>query len=731
MVMCSYYVAVFLSAFLLFQVQPMLSKALLPGFGGSYLVWGGCMVFFQGMLLVGYILAHVAQRRLGVRRYSRIHGLMLLAPLLFFPFNFEGLGPVAGNMPMALEVFRILFGCISLPFLTLSMTSLVLQRWLSISDLSQRKNPYVLYAVSNLGSMLALLSYPTLVEPFLSLKMQGYVWWGGYLVAVLLHIPCLPKSRTDEGTDVCEEGLGHPPAADCAVWFLLSASACASLLAVTNVITFDIASVPFLWVLPLAVYLTAFVMTFKEKAWYPVWMRQLLSWSVLTGVLLHLMTDLRLGVPAPVAMFLYLGILFVICVNCTGKLVERRPSAHGHLTAFYLVLAAGGLFGSLIISWVIPLISSSLVEYPLSFFFVLLAIAACGERVSRKNITPAGIGRVLSCAAVVALSLVAVPWMMARVVGTDSNASLVLILIALPLALSFRCVSSRPWESVGILGIALVCMSWTGDLVVGAHQTIRIRNYYGVYRIYDRGPLRYLQHGTTQHGRQYIEGHREALPLSYYHPSTPVASVLTCEVIPRTRVAMVGLGTGAVASYIREGQGLVVYELDPDNLPVAKNYFSYLDIAEAQGAQLEFVFGDGRVSLRDRKNSDLDILIIDAFNSGSIPVHLLTVEAFEEYFDKLGPHGVLLMHVSNKILDLVPVVYSNAGRLGLLACEKALRVDVSEDADVTLWMALTKNGTAFKVLTGPLDWRDMHAEEGRELPKPWTDQYCNILGAMF
>ena len=219
--------------------------------------------------------------------------------------------------------------------------------------------------------------------------------------------------------------------------------------------------------------------------------------------------------------------------------------------------------------------------------------------------------------------------------------------------------------------------------------------------------------------------------MSYYHPTTPVASVLTCEAMPRKRIGMLGLGTGAVASYVREGQGMVIYELDPDNLRVARNYFSYLDIAENQGAKLEFVFGDGRVSLRKQKDAEFDILIIDAFNSGSIPVHLLTVEAFREYFDKLGPQGVLLMHVSNKILELAPVVYSNAGLLGLLACEKALQGNVDEDADVTFWMALTRDGRAFSLLTGPLGWRDMHAEEGLDLPRPWTDQYCNILGAMF
>ena len=709
----------------------MLSKALLPGFGGSYLVWGGCMVFFQGILLGGYLLAHAVQLRFGVKRYSRIHGIMLLAPFLFFPFDFEGLGVVEGSLPLALEVFRILFGCVSLPFLTLSMTSLVLQRWLSVSTLPQKRNPYVLYAASNLGSMLALLSYPTLVEPFLSLRIQGYVWWGMYLVVVLLHIPCMPSRDASAGVDELRPETPRLPAADYAVWFMLSAAACAALLAVTNVITFDIASVPFLWVLPLAVYLAAYVVTFKDKTWYPLWMKNLLSWSVLTGILLHLMTDLRLGIAAPVAVLAHLGILFVLCVNCSGQLVDRRPSDHGYLTTYYLMLAAGGLFGSIVVSWVIPLVSSSLVEYPLSFLFVLFAMAVCERKKPFLNMARGDMFRLFLCCVIVAFSLLAVPWIVARCVGTEGNSSLLLVLIALPLALAFRYVSSKTWASVCLLAVAILCMSRTGDLAVGARRTTRIRNYYGVYRIFDRGPLRYLQHGTTQHGRQYTEGPGLAMPLSYYHPSTPVASVLMSDAFSCNRVGMIGLGTGAVATYFGEGQELIVFELDPDNLPVARDYFSYLDIAEKQGAEMRFVFGDGRVSLREERHSSLDVLIVDAFNSGSIPVHLLTVEAFEEYFDKLRPNGVLLMHVSNKILDLVPVVYSNSEALGLLACHKALLVDPEGDADVTSWMAVTEDAGVLRVLTGPLEWNRLNDDSIVNLPDPWTDQYCNIIGSMF
>jgi spermidine synthase len=254
---------------------------------------------------------------------------------------------------------------------------------------------------------------------------------------------------------------------------------------------------------------------------------------------------------------------------------------------------------------------------------------------------------------------------------------------------------------------------------------VRLRNYYGVYRVYDRDGLRYLQHGTTQHGRQYLSGPKQTVPLAYFHPSAPAGRALTARAFPAQKVGMIGLGTGALATYFGTGQSFRVFELDPDNLPIAENHFSYLQQARDRGAELSFVFGDGRVSMRREPASSYDLVIIDAFNSGSIPVHLLTVEAMAEYFRILKPNGVLLMHVSNRVLDLEPVVYANAETLGITAAEASNSDAVHPDAEMTQWMALCRDPEVHKRLA-ELGWLRL----SRRKVAPWTDQYSDVVGAM-
>ena len=258
----------------------------------------------------------------------------------------------------------------------------------------------------------------------------------------------------------------------------------------------------------------------------------------------------------------------------------------------------------------------------------------------------------------------------------------------------------------------------------------RHRNFYGVYKVYDKDGLRYLQHGTTQHGRQYLAGPRRDTPLAYFHPTTPAAGVLTAREFSFGTLGMIGLGSGALATYAREGQSFTIYELDPDNLPIAEDNFSYLKLARERGAALSFVFGDGRVKLRDGAVGSLDLLIIDAFNSGSIPVHLLTVEAIEAYFKVLAPDGLLLLHLSNKVLDLDPVVYGNADHMGLAAVEQSNEGHIDPDAELTDWMALTRSEAVMAVLRHRLGWH-RRKEPAGGWPAPWTDRYCNVLGAMW
>jgi len=729
-----YQIAVFLSAFLFFQIQPMTSSALLPLFGGSYLVWGVCMVFYQAVLLLGYLYVHSVHRWLGVVRYSRLHWILLLLPLLAVSSRFIMPGEwMTGTRPLAVSIVGILALTVGVPVFALSTTSLMLQKWLLSSDLAERTNPYVLYSGSNLGSMLGLLTYPVLVEPFLTLESQWHAWLAGYLCVVGMHAFCMPSRKNEERESVPAAGTGSGlTSGQVTLWFLLSAAGTALLLAVTNVITLDLASIPFLWILPLSVYLFAYVLTFKQKAWYPAWWSGVVYWAVILGILLHITIQLRMTFPVPVSILLYMFILFSVCLACSGELIRSKPAdTDRNLTTFYLVLAAGGLAGSLVVAWIIPLVSKSLVEFPLALVAAMLTLALCAGRVDpvvstgpKQNARAAA--NVILCGTISALSVTLLPWLAVRLGLTAAEKPLLLIIAALPVAFAARWVAGKPWQFAAVLAITAVSLTFTEDIVSGGKGIRRVRNFYGIYKLYDSENMRYLQHGTTLHGRQYITGPKAGVPLSYFHKSGPAGGLLSSTNFTFRNIGMIGLGTGALAAYAGEGQTFKVFELDPDNIPIAENNFIYLKIAREHGADVSFVTGDGRISLRRQKEGSLDLLVIDAFNSGSIPVHLLTVEALWEYFRVLGKDGLLLMHISNRFMDLAPVVYSNARMLGAGVCEKTNAGNVDPDAQGTQWVVLCHDPGKIDLLVQKMGWVVKSDSQCR----PWTDGYSNVLGAV-
>ncbi len=552
-----YSLTVFLSSFLLFLVQPMLTKAILPQFGGSYLVWGASMVFYQGVLLAGYLFSHQFQRRLGVVRYAHWHWVMLLIPFVMCPFRFDRMGASVHSFGLGIGVFAMLFMAVSLPFLTLSMTSLVLQRWLTVRD--GKLNPYVLYSASNLGSISALLLYPTVIEPFSNLKEQGAAWWCGYGILVVLHFFCMPRggAKKDASLAVVEDvaGVGVSRMQQL-VWLLLSMAACAMLLSVTNVLTLDVASIPFLWVLPLMVYLLAFVVTFKRRIWFPASIQKGLYWVVIVGVCLRLLPQLRLELPIAVALVLHLMVLFVATVNCCGWLVRTKPQDHRELTTFYVVIAVGGLLGSLLVSWVIPLISHSLIEYllGLSLTFVAVSLAqhysGCSEKESVDGYKIYAVGVLLIILSVTVLPRMGCYW--------SVPSSVLLVMIALPVTLLLRYGAGNASYTALLLAGLIPVLPNIESLVARARHVSRLRNYYGIYKVYDEGGVRFLEHGTTQHGREYLSGPKRFLPLAYYHPTTPAAGVLQSMLLPKNDVGMIGLGTGALAAYMGKGQSFTV-----------------------------------------------------------------------------------------------------------------------------------------------------------------------------
>jgi SAM-dependent methyltransferase len=705
---------VFLSAFLLFQVQPMISKAMLPIFGGSYLVWAVCMLFFQGMLLLGYVYAHLVQRRLGIFGYARWHSILILMPLLFLPFPIGGLNQLSQNIPLALEVPRLLFLICGLPFFSLATAALILQSWLSISKLPQKNNPYTLYSASNIGSISALLSYPFFIEPLFDLKQQSVNWWVGYLVLILLHFVCMPRTNTPASAAE-HTAIRTIPVRSKLQWFLLSAAGCVCLLATTNVLTFDLAAVPFLWILPLSIYLLTFVLAFKRTPWYPHWTRQSLIWIIVTGTLFHLLS------PSHILWLIlsHLGILFIVCLNCHGTLVQLKPNS-SNLTSFYLFIAAGGFAGSLLVSVILPLVSSSLIEYPLAFVITCLAL-----NFVRKEKIHLNYKLIISLLALI-LSLTLLPWTLAN--DLKLSGQIVFLILAFPVFLIILGTKNNLFLTAAVVLTFGMIAPWTQNFVLDSTTLHRSRNFYGIYHIYEKDNQRVLQHGSIIHGRQYLSLPKSNTPLSYFHPTTPAGELLSTNWFNFKDIAMVGLGSGALATYFNENQKLTVYELDRDNLPLAEKFFSYLSISRNKGAKQSFVFGDARIALGEVRDKNYDLIIIDAFNSGSIPIHLLTVEAFKEYFRVLRPNGIILVHISNKLLNLSPILFSIAQAEGYNAAKKSNDGIVHPDADHSTWMTFCREKSLHATLQKRHKWQG--PSQKSILKRPWTDRYTNLLDAI-
>ena len=693
------------------------------------MVWAVCMLFFQGLLLLGYLYTHLSQKWIGVYRYSRWHLLLLTVPFIAFPFRFESLSAFASITHPALAVIYLLAINCALVFFALSTISLILQSWLHINNLPQKKNPYVLYSASNLGAILALLTYPTLFEPLFNLNQQGYIWWSGYLVLFGLCALCLPGKAHDEETWGNETNTATTKAKEAIQWFLLSVAGCFTLLSITNLLTFDIVVVPFLWCLPLSVYLLTFVLVFKRIAWYPDWTKKAFGWAVSLGIMQYLMSLFRLGLPILLALILELGILFIVCLNCHGKLVQLKPWQKNKLTLFYFILAAGGFTGSLLVGIVIPLITKSLLEYPASFFIAYLALIFP----LKKETKPKGsfllwilkTSLLLGC---VAFILVGLPLILTQ--SMQLPLKKIMICVTFLIFIVLRLTSNQAARITLVLLCVLIFSQWTEEISLNLNKTFKLRNFYGINFVYDRDGQRFLQHGTTMHGRQYLSGPKTLIPLAYFHPSTPAWKLLTKKAARFNESAMIGLCTGALSVYLKHGQRLTIYELDPDIIKIAHRFFGYLKQAQEKGVILDYVLGDGRISLGKTKASAYDLLILDVFNSDSIPPHLLTVEAIREYKRVLKPNGILLMHISNRIFDLRPIIYSAGEKEGLFVFENTNGENIaSQDADVCTWMVLCLNPQAIKDVLQKDGWKSAQ-EAHPKIIKPWTDQYVNLLGVL-
>jgi spermidine synthase/uncharacterized membrane protein len=724
-------VVVFLSAFLIFQVELILGKVILPGFGGGYLVWGISMVLYQGLLFLGYLYVHLVSRWFHFINYRKWQIGFFLLSLIFLPLNVERLKAPTYTYPTVIEIVMMLSMTVGFLFFLLASLSVYTQIQLSKSSLPEKKNPYFLFASSNFGAFAALLSYPFFIEPNFDISTQLVQWEVLYTVMVLLFLALQWKCPPVNDEVVLQKQLSIPDRTKMMQWVLLSAAASAMFLAVTNELTFNIAPVPLLWILPLALYLLTFVLTFKKKPFCPKWIQDRFYILMSVGILLFLfnwmdnsilsflvMVMLRfqlsmytLGVI--VEPVLLLTICFGFCLVCHFKLNESKPESSGDLTTFYLALSIGGFLGGALVNWIVPLVFDGTLEFLLSFFL------ATGALVSNKK----PMSRSIFIVWLAVFAGLVILWPIAVNHFGSSSKSLFALVFTTILFILMYFLQDRPRQTFIVLAVLILILPLLDGLNKNENRVYKQRNYYGIYEVYDTKKYRHLKHGSTKHGAQFLNLTGKNRALTYYHDRSPVGELLSNNPLQWSKFALIGLGAGSLATYAGPTDTYDYYELDPLIGEIAQKYFTF--IRDSRG-KVNIFYGDARVSLRNAEENIYETMVIDVFNSGSIPVHLITVEAIREYQRTMKEEGVLFFHVTNEFLDLVPVISANAEVLGLKASIKQSSLSNPPEQSPTVWMALSKKGKAYDILTNRLGWLAVRAES----MAPWTDRYSSIFSAM-
>ena len=713
-----------LGASLLFLVQPMMAKRLLPHLGAAPAVWTTCLVFFQAVLLAGYAYAHGAAAWLSLRLRLLLHAALVLLPLAVLPSAGVPPAPPAQASPAAWMV-QVLAASVGLPFFVLSASAPVLQSWLSGTTHPRAQAPWFLFAASSSGSLLGLLAYPALVEPMLPLPAQGLVWaraYGVYAVLVLVCVrrtwPALPAAA-DERPAPAPPGAAPPWSrpSDVARWIALSAVPSSLTLGVTTHLATDVASLPLLWVLPLSLYLLTYVAAFSRvSAAATRAADRLLPMQVL---LVAMLTIGRLAVPLGVNLLLHLLLFTAAALVCHGQLAQSRPRAE-HLTGYYLAIAFGGMLGGAFNALVAPAVFDGVVEYPLAI------VLACALRPARAR---EGEGRSSRATAVPvllagALTLAIVLW------GNrvDPGPRLHAALLAVPVLVAYV-VASRPLRFAAAVGLMLLA----GSLARGPYGPVvhAERTFFGVHRVHEdpASRRRVLMHGTTLHGAQSLDPALRHEPLAYYHRTGPFGQAfLALPAAFRSRVAVVGLGAGALASYARPGQSWTFFEIDPAVERIARDtrFFSYLSDC---GERCTVVTGDARLSLARAPEGAFDLVVLDAFSSDAVPVHLVTSEAFALYRSRLAEGGAILVNYSNRHLALEPVLGRIAQAHELVALSRADPAGPEAAAGKlpSEWMVMARDARDL----GPLIVDPRWVPAGRSSGAPlWTDDYSSLAGVL-
>jgi hypothetical protein len=720
-----YAATLFLSSGLLFAVQPLVGKLLLPYVGGAPHVWNACMVFFQAALLLGYAVAHGVARLPPLGQVALHVGLSLLGIVALPPqVSAAALGsarPAEDPLPWVLARLVVAVGP---PVVVLCATTPLLQRWISTTAHAAGRDPYVLYAASNLGSLVALVGYPVLAEPQLGLDQQGRWWAAGYLGLVALVAACgIAALRGGAGRSAASprsrDRRPEPLAAARPLrWIALSLVPSSYLLGVTAAVTVDLPATPFLWVVPLALYLGSFVLAFARRP--PFSQRavgRVLPALVLFVVVVHLS---GMALPLWLHLPLHLGTFFAAALMCHGALAADRPSPE-RLTVYYLTLAAGGVLGGAFNALLAPLVFDGIAEYPIAL------IAACLLRPpARRATTATRRERRLDVALPLAAgaSTAILVWTAPRV-GLDGQAS-VLWMFGAPAVLVYALVERPVRFASGIAALVLAGQLHAGPSGRPLHQE---RTFFGVVRVTvdRRGAFHQLLHGGTVHGRQ-GRGAEQSVPLSYYHPSGPVGDVFTRlrERTAPARVGVVGLGAGSLCAYAEPDHEWSFYEIDPAVERIARDprYFTFW--RDCRAPRRRVVIGDARLRLSEAPDAAYHLLVLDAFTASAVPVHLLTREALQLYLGKLARGGWVAFHVSSHGVDLADVVAALAADAGLAACLREDLVLTEEERDrgkdPSRWVVLARDPADLRTLLAS-GWRPLDPAPGARV---WTDDFSDV-----
>lgn len=677
--MLLYALTILVSAFLLFQVQPVIAKIILPWFGGSAAVWTVCLLFFQIVLLLGYLYAHAVVRYLNPRRQVLLHIGLLLVSLLALPIYPGASLKPSGTADPTFGILGLLGLTVGLPYFLLSTTGPLLQAW--YARRFKGAMPYRLYALSNAGSMFALISYPVLFEPFFTTHQQAAMWSMGFGVFMALCATTAYFSMNASSSETHETETGDRPSTTRYIlWMALPAVASVLLLAITNHLSANVAAIPFLWVLPLSLYLLSFILCFEGSGWYRrnPYLQLLVLALACMAYSLGVDTTGNLSIKVLVPLF-SLG-LFTCCMVCHGELALLKPHPR-YLTHFYLMMSAGGAVGGILVGLIAPRVFHNFYELPLGL---------------------------VACAILVVVALKhdrELSWF--RNWFQPAAAAAVTLALALTIYVGFQ----------------------IRDLSKGAR--LMARNFYGSLKVKDSGPAsdldatRSLTHGTINHGEQFLNPVRRRLPTTYYGPNTGIGIAIRNKNKTRAvRIGVIGLGTGTIAAYGRLGDYIRYYEINPLVLRIAHTEFTFLNDCQCK---LDVAMGDARLSLeRELEHGtpeNFDVLAVDAFSSDSIPVHLLTREAMQLYFRHLKPDGILAVHISNRYLDLQPVVAGETVATGHVARLVDTEDDDSQDVFGATWILVAAPSPGFD---GEILNQSAEVESKRKV-RLWTDDYSNLF----